>query len=220
MTTRLLANMFIAGGLLVAGCNALPPGSGRIVSDSRSVGSFTAVAVNSGLLADVEVAAGAAWSVTVVGDDNLVGYVSTSVAGDVLTVRLPDATLNSNRPEHLRIEITAPALTSLEAAGAADVTARGLAAETLSLSASGAGKLSAFGTSDRVDARASGAGALHARTLAAHDVVVHGDGGAEVEVCADGRLDLHLSAAASARYACSPTDVHKDVTSGASAQAE
>jgi hypothetical protein len=177
------------------------------------------VAVESGLPTDVSVAAGAAFTVTVTGDDNLVGYVSTSVSGGELTVRLPDR-INFNDRDHLHIEITAPALTAVAADGAADVVARGLGGDALSLSASGAGTLTAYGSAARIDAHASGAGRVNARMLAAHDAVIHGDGAGELQVCADGRLDLHLSGGSRARYACNPVEVHKDVSGGSSAEAE
>jgi hypothetical protein len=113
-------------------------------------------------------------------------------------VKLPELLSFYNR-DSLRVEITAPALNALEANGGATLTARGATDEALALTANGSGRIEAFG-------------------FAAHDVVARGQGAAQLELCADGRLELHLSGGSHATYQCHPAQVSDDISGGSSAE--
>jgi hypothetical protein len=203
--------------LWVAGCQPLPSGSGRIIHQQRSVAAFHTLEVNSALHADVT--AGKAQSLTVSGDDNLVGYVETKVSGGSLIVELKPGVQGSN--DDLLISITVPSLDSITANGAAEVTARSLTADRLRLVASGASQLSATGNAAVLDADSSGSSDLRARGLTAADVTLTASGASSGEVCAAESLELHLSGASRAVYGCQPKTVRGDDITGAStAQAE
>lgn len=110
----------LAGILLViSSCNNII-GSGRIVSEKRTVGPFTGISASQAI--SVEVSIGAEPAVTVEADDNLIKYVSTSVSGGVLRIRMEDNTSFSN--SHIRVYVTATELDKLTASTSADINVK------------------------------------------------------------------------------------------------
>lgn len=215
-----LVHVLALSGALPGCFSTLPVGSGVVVDDPRAVEPFAAVYAQNGLIVDVSIVPDAPLAVTVTGDDNLVGYVETSVSEGTLTVRLPERTTSPNDPERLHVTISTPTLASVGARGAARVSVEGMTGEALTLGADSAAQVTVSGEVARLDVRASAQGSVAARTLTARTVVASGDAGGRIEVCATERVELHLNGGAHALYACSPTEVTEDVQGGASATAE
>jgi len=123
--------------LLLTSCN-YTTGSGKIVSEKRTVGQFTALSASNGF--EVEVKIGPVQEVTVEADDNLMKYIRTEVSGSTLKIRTEDLHNLSNA--HLKVYITTPELKSITASSAADVKVLDLLKGTGTLSfnaSSGAG---------------------------------------------------------------------------------
>jgi hypothetical protein len=201
----------------IAGCvGSLPAPSGITKEDSRVVDPFAKVSVQSGLSATLGM--GATQSVVVVGDENLVGLVGTSVSDGVLTVALPES-FRASAADPLQIQIVSAApLLALSTSGGARLTAQGLAGDALALDASGASTLTAAGATGRLAATLSGASHVEALGLGAHDVSVGASGASLAEVCAQASIDLHLSGASRALYSCAPSSVTTDLSGGSTAE--
>ncbi len=210
-----LVGTFALGGCVLL---PLPSGSGRVIQDARPVGAFALVDVESGLR--VHVAAGETPSLVGIGDDNLVRLVDTGVTGGALTLRL-QGDYQAVDGDPLRVEVVAPAaLATLSVDAASQLTADGLAADRLSVNASGSAAVTLAGTSGSLDVTATGASTINARGLAAGNVELHAEGASRVEVCGAGALDMHLSGASRAYWACNPTSVTLDATGASTAQPE
>ncbi len=116
LTALMLALTACGGGAVDA--------SGEIVSQARDVTTFERIEAFGLLDIRVVVDPIAAPTVTVHYDDNVVDQVVTEVSGGTLMVRLDDAVTfppGGNR----RVEVVLPALTYLEAAGGAGISATG-----------------------------------------------------------------------------------------------
>lgn len=194
----------------LAGCDlarAGVRGSGKARSESRTVAGFAAVATAGAI--DLEIAIGAATSVTVTGDDNIVPLIRTEVHGDQLVI---DSTRPYQTRSPLRVRITTPSLTALTASGASDSTIRGVTGESLALTATGAGDIDVTGAVDQLTVTITGAGEIHARALTAARVSARITGAGELDVTATAALDATVTGAGTVRYAGAPPQVRRQVT--------
>jgi hypothetical protein len=113
---RQISFLFAYICLLFCSCN-YETGSGNIITEKRSVASFSGISVGGSF--EVEVKSGASQSVEVEADDNVIKYIETNVSGDVLKIRLSGMHGLSN--VHLKVLITTPGLESIKASASADV---------------------------------------------------------------------------------------------------
>jgi hypothetical protein len=206
-------------------------GSGNIVTRAIQVTSFSKLEVTGSFTATVSV--GNSESVSVRVDDNLVDSLGVGVSDDKLHVGLRSGT--SVRNATLEADVTVRSLESLEGSGASTIRlSSGLAADTMSITMSGASRLSGpielgggsiglsgaseaelSGSATTLDVTASGASRLDARELTIHELTIDLSGASEAEVTVTGSLSAGASGASTLRYAGLPTIARSD-TSGAS----
>ncbi len=138
--------------ILFSSCN-YTTGSGNIVTEKRTVGQFTALAVSNGF--EVEVKIGPVQEVTVEADDNLIKHIRIEVSGNTLKIRTED--LNNLSNAHLKVFITTPELKSITASSAADVKVLDLVkgVGTLSFDASSGAEIEAEVDAPEVNAGSS-----------------------------------------------------------------
>jgi hypothetical protein len=157
--------LLLCAALVSAGCAGmtLPPGSGNVVREERSVAEFTAISVCCGM--QLEFTQGDQTTVELEGDDNLLAEVETVMEGDQLIVRFqrPFTVFSFMGNERIRVYVTAPTLEGLDLSGGAHGKAAAIETETLRLMASG-------GSQVDID------------LLQADDFVVDLSGGAEVAI--------------------------------------
>lgn len=113
-------------------------GSGKIVTETRDVGSFHAV--EAGSIAHVLVGDYPAGRVTVKTDDNLLVHVQTSVAEGTLRIGLADVTVQN---AELTVYVPAAGITRLDAKGIAAFSLETPLAGITGLKAGGAAKITA-----------------------------------------------------------------------------
>lgn len=113
-------------------------GSGRIVTETRDVGSFHAV--EAGSIAHVLVGDYPAGRVTVKTDDNLLVHVQTSVAEGTLRIGLADVTVQN---AELTVYVPAAGITRLDAKGIAAFSLETPLTGITGLKAGGAAKITA-----------------------------------------------------------------------------
>ncbi len=150
-------------------------GDGVATRDVRRVAALTGLDVGGSMI--VEVRVGAAPSLVVEGDSNLVHLVQTETRGSTLHIGT-EGRLRSSTP--LKVTYTVPRLTELNAGGSGHVTVRDLKGDPLDVRQGGSGVTRLYGEVAELDARVSGSGKIDAGELRA--------GSAKLAVSGSGRL--------------------------------
>ncbi len=212
---------------LLGGCGAggigatRVPGSGTIVTESRSVPAFDRIALAGE--GEVVVVAGDEPSLTVETDGNLLGHIETAVAGRTLEIAT-ERGIDIAPSRGVVYRVTTPSVTGVTLSGAGSVALGRWAADEFSVVLSGAGDVSI----ERLDARSldvviagagrvevagrvetqhvtlPGAGSYEAAGLESDhaSVSASGVGSAVLQVASD--LDANVSGAGSIDYYGSP----------------
>lgn len=164
-------------------------GSGVYAEQTRPMGPFSEVVLSGGLKA--ELSAGAEPSVVVSGDDNIVCAIETTVSGDKLVIS-PEPGIAFSERQPLLVRVTATTLSSVEASGASEISARGISTRSLNVEASGASRVDLTGWAEHVELEASDASVIKAFDLASNTALVEASGASKVRVRAD--LEVHVEA--------------------------
>ena len=175
-------------------------GSGRIVTETRDVGSFHAV--EAGSIAHVLVGDYPAGRVTVKTDDNLLVHVQTSVAEGTLRIGLADATVQN---AELTVYVPAAGITRLDAKGIAAFSLETPLAGITGLKAGGAAKITAEHPLQTNDAAIETSGTAHIAVEAMTGTLerISATGGSEIKLksTATGRT-IELRASGTSRLVC------------------
>lgn len=174
-------------GLTVAACGTV--GSGDLVTESRTVGSFDGLDISEGINVKLLVDPGATPSVSVTFDDNLLSKLVTEVRGGTLVVEFNGSVsiLGSGR----FVDVTVDSLESIEVSGGADLNGFGTTAD-YRLSASGGADVDLHGL-DAANVEVDISGGANARVFASESVVGEASGGADLTVSGDpdqSRIDI------------------------------
>jgi hypothetical protein len=148
MARRLLLFVLLAM-FVISACGT--PGSGNLVTQDRVAGAFSGIEVSGALRVTVTVDPAAEPAIRVTFDDNLIDIIETRISGARLVIGSTDSYSVSGGGQ--RIEVTTPALTSVEASGASKVVGFGEVAD-LDVEVSGASETdlsSLFAERVRVD---------------------------------------------------------------------
>lgn len=193
-------------------------GSGRVLEEVREVEPFQAIAAHDALVVSYE--PGEVATVIVRGDDDLVPLVRALVREGVLVLEMVEDTRYESRTP-LEVLVVGPAVSVVEAHGAAQVRAKldgtgrvrlladgasqvwvsELGASEAILEVSGAARLEVKGRTDAVTLTAAGASRIDAGALVAAHVEVDVSGAAHVEVYAAGDVRGSASGASVVRLA-------------------
>ena len=231
-TRRLLATATATTVLcfVATACQSVS-GSGNVVTRQIQTTSFTKLEVSGTF--HVTVSTGDAEAVSVRVDDNLVDSLDVGVSGTTLHIGLKSGTSVTNAT--LQADVTVPSLEALDGSGATTITLSDvLAADTLSVSLSGASRLSGpididggslelsgasdaepSGSATSLTITESGASQLNATALTIDQLTIDLSGASHADVSVTGSLSAGASGASTLRYAGSPT-VSRSETSGAS----
>lgn len=216
--------------LLLSACAfAQAPGGGASQEQQREVASFERLHVASGL--KVTVTPGAT-SVRLSGDEKLLALVETEVEDGELEVRLKRG--HSGRTGEVRISLSTPRLTAVEASGGSTVesqvpargafaaeasggsaiTVRALDAERVAVEASGGSRVTLQGRAGDVAAEVSGGSALRAGELELSSLTVDASGGARVEAGPSRQLTGDLSGGSVVRLSREPAQRTVETSGG------
>lgn len=200
-------------------------GSGDIKSETRKLQSFEALSLE--YPADVTVKQGAANSIVITADDNLLKQISNDIEGGVLTITNSERDWNERVSPTKTVEIvitlkdvnkiTLPSAGSLlvtdlktdsldlVVSGAGDISLEGLDVTSLEITLSGAGNISADGKAESVGVRISGFGDYEGGDLQSQTATVRITGAGSATVWADDTLDATISGAGDIKYYGDPT---------------
>jgi len=210
-------------------------GSGDIVSEKRTTGSFTAINVGGGF--DVELRIGSPTEVTVEADDNLIKYVETSVKDGQLRIRLDDMNVHD---AHLKVLITAPSINGIDASAGASVEVKdelrsdgsvrlhassgadiksALDAPETDLGASSGGEVNVSGRTKTIKAVVSSGSTIEAKDLLSENAEVEASSGGSASVHASLQLNAKASSAGNITYR-GAANVQKSISSGGEVEKE
>jgi hypothetical protein len=192
-------------------------GSGNIITEKKSVESFTGISAGSAF--EVEVKIGSPASVEIEADDNLMKLVNVRVSNNELKISLKESVNISNG--HLKAFVTVPSLNYIESSGAAAIVVLDIVknAGKIKLHASGAAKIKVevdapevkaessgaanielTGKTKNFDADASGAGNIHASGLMSENAKAEASGAGNVHIYASVKLKANASGAGNVFY--------------------
>lgn len=190
---------------------ASPARAADVAAEPRTVPAFDRISLRGPVDADVKV--GAAQSVVVRADRDLVPRIVTRVEGTTLVVEgAARRSWFGSRSEAARVEISIPSLRALAIEGSGDARVEGGQGEldlairgsgdldwrgdvaALSLAIRGSGDATVAGRADRLRVEVDGSGDVDAKALSAGaaDVAVHGSGDVQVRL-AGGPLRARVS---------------------------
>ena len=177
--------------LATAACGTI--GSGEVVSEDRSVGSFDSLEVSDGVDVELLVDPAAVPSVSVSIDDNLLDQLVTEVRGSTLVIEF-DGSVTILSGDHL-VSVTLGSLERIDASGGADLTGTGL--------------------DDEYRVEASGGADVDLSDLEAKAVEVDVSGGADVRVFATESIEGEVSGGANVTVFGDPDRSRIDTSGGA-----
>jgi hypothetical protein len=204
-------------------------GNGNIKTEDRSVGDFKNIDV--GGAAKVMISQGDQHSVKIEGDENLLQYIEVNQEGDRIVIR--ERTGFNLRPTgDIRIYVTAPVFSNIDASGASDIIGQTkisnpenmemhmsgagdikmeVDAPRLTFRMSGAGSIYIKGQTKEVDLEMSGAGSAHFYDLLSENTRVNLSGVGSAHVYASVKLDATVNGVGSIDYKGNATDVNQHV---------
>jgi len=206
-------------------------GSGRAVTEERSVSGFHGIAVS--VPGRVELVQGADEGMTLTADDNVLARIITNVDRGVLRVRFPrGVSVRARTPIHLVVR--ARTVDSISIAGAARLEARKLegdriavelagsasallpavAARELVLGTSGHCHAMLGGKTERFVLKIAGAGEINAARLEAQQATVRIAGSAQVAAWVLRSLEARVTGSGAVRYFGDPRIERRVVGSG------
>lgn len=184
MRSRFLIAIGLSATLLAA-CN---PGSGNVVTETREVADFEAIAIGSALTVRLEVKPGAKTEVVVNYDDNLIDRVITEVSGGILTIDVDGSMSTFGGGRYVSVVVD-----SLE-----------------SLEISGASNLDGVGEIDSYRLLASGAADVDLRDVIASDISIEISGSSDVSIHASNSVAGEVSGASDVTIYGDPSNVRVD----------
>lgn len=218
-------------GLLDGWSSERVQGNGKITTQSRELGHFSALA--STVSGNVEVRIGATESVTVETDENLQALLETVVENGTLRIR-PVRKNISLSTRTMKIIVQARALDRVSVAGSGSVradnlrgeslkfdiggsgslVARQLAAQAVTVSLGGSGNMETSGKAERLQVSIGGSGNVQADKLATRTANVSIGGSGEVTLWATQSLAVNLAGSGDIGYYGDPQVSKSVVGSG------
>ncbi|MBL6751992.1 MAG: DUF2807 domain-containing protein [Nevskia sp.] len=208
----LLAAAFGAGLAAAAVCGALPAaadtahttdspfgtsvrGSGALRTQPRTVGAFNAISASGGI--DLDLRIGPQAAVTVEADDNLQDLIRTEVHDGTLVLDSRGSWSSRHDPV---VHVTVPAIERLETNGSGQATLNDLAADTLKITLSGSGGVSATGKVRQLQLAIEGSGDADLDNLDIRAAAVRIDGSGNANLSPRDSLDATINGSGDVRY--------------------
>jgi hypothetical protein len=186
---------------------AVAPAHGA--EQARQLGAFRAIDVHGPI--NIEVRAGQAQSVRVIGRPEFIGKVITSVKADELRIDYAEKN-NVSLKDGDRIVVTVPSLVKCVVEGAGQVVIENVKEERLDLQFEGAGRLEAKGSAKWLRLKARGVGEVTTQYLKADRADVNFEGIGDVKVHASQTLNAVVRGMGSLTYFGRPKSLNKSVS--------
>ena len=176
-------------------------GSGKVITETRTVSGFTGVEVNGD--ARVVIEPGDNETLEIAADDNLMQYLTADVKGSKLVLG-PKNLTNLSPTERITYRVTAKSLSSVDASGSVKVEAKGIRTDSLSISLSGSGEIEVSGEATTQKVVLSGSANYEAGNLASKDANITISGSGKAVVAASDKLSVTVSGSGDVEYIGAP----------------
>jgi hypothetical protein len=177
--------------------------------EARQLAAFRAIAIHGPI--NIEVHAGQAQSVKVMGRPEFVSRVTTNVAAEELKIDYSGKN-NVSMKDGDKIVVTVPSLVKCVVEGAGQVVIDNVKEERIDLQFEGAGRLEAKGTTKWLRLKARGVGEVTTQNLKADRADVNFEGIGDVKVHASQTLNAVVRGMGSLTYYGKPKALNKSVS--------
>lgn len=219
--------------ILLFSCFRTHHGSGRIITETKTVATFNAVDVSNSI--DVELTQGNKNEVIVEADDNIIQYVNVENKGGVLHISFRSNVNVSNYT--VKVKVTSPAFTKIEANSSADITSTNTitSADKISVTASSSADIdlkvdapsiladagssatiNLEGKTQQFEASASSSADINAENLKAESVNATAGSSGTCNVFASVKLNAEANSSGSVNYTGGVTNIVKKESSSGS----
>lgn len=189
-------------------------GSGKLVSQTRSVGTFNGIQVTN--FAKVFVTQDSLESLRIEADDNIMDRVMTSINGGVLSVGLKDGSYNTVT---VNVYASMKSIKRLESTGAADfLTTIPISTDTIFCRITGTGTVTLTGMAAYEAVEIMGAGTIKNFDLAASRCSASISGTGNIDVNVSEQLDAMITGTGTITYEGNPLVVNQIVSGVGSIQ--
>jgi hypothetical protein len=214
-----LLGLFIVLALMLGACSFVTissnsvVGSGKVVSERRGVSDFTSIMLLGS--AHVEVFFGAAESVNIEADDNIVPLIETVVKnGQLIISNKTNANFTSANP--VRVNVTMKSMKGVTLSGSGIINISEIAGDSLMINLPGSGDLTVTGTANTVNISLPGSGNIYCDGLKANSATVALNGSGNIEVFAMQNLDASVRGSGTIHYGGNPAQVSKNISGSGS----
>lgn len=214
--------------MLSHGCAFGINGSGNVVTENRSVVSFSGIDLRCS--ANVIFMQGEEQSVKVEAEDNIISHITTEVEGGELIVGTDGKRINAHKD--ITVYVTVKELCLLELSGSGNMTGTNyincdnmtmsvsgsgnikadIRALTMKVMVSGSGNLEVSGAATSCDIRIAGSGNVNARNLQVMNSSVSIPGSGVSTVNASNELDVRIHGSGLVRYISEPLKLRTSIT--------
>ncbi len=202
-----------ASCVITTGCGLMGPhvtGSGVSKSETRTVGDFTKIGLDSSVDAEVEI--GSPAKVEITSDDNLLAHIRTDVSDGRLVIGFENGWFDTKSKTVAHVVV--PKLEGFEIGGSANGEIRGLNGATFHATIGGSGQIHASGAVDELRATVGGSGGVDCSSIKAKHAKVSIGGSGSVKVDASESLDVSIGGSGSVYYRGDPKVTQKIGGSG------
>ena len=219
----LITALIVAGLFILPSCRKVV-GEGPVVTETRTVGSFTGISFETA--GKVNFTIGPEQHVELIAQQNILDVLQTNIVSGVLHIDFKDNVRVRNY-EEIIVNITAPSADYLRLSGSGDINANGIiAANSFTMTISGSGNIYVQNATiaDKIKASVSGSGSMSILDGSAinEDIDISGSGNidlagvpaqygatrtsgsGDVKVNLSKSLDVHISGSGSVYYRGSP----------------
>ena len=204
MKLRILTGLsLLASALVLSGCffHDSIRGSGTVVSESRDVKGFTGIELmGSGKLvieqSDTE-------SLSIKTDDNLMEFIVAKVENGTLKL-YPKESFNLDPSSELTFTLLVKKLNKVGVSGGAEIDARGIKTDSLTIAVSGAAEIKITGETVDHKVAISGTGELSAEGFNSKSASISISGAGHAVLAVSDRLDVEVSGAGEVEYIGNP----------------
>ena len=183
-------------------------GSGEITSETRNVANFTEV--RSEGVFEVTITQGTPQSVEIIGDDNIIPEVKSTVSGNELSLYLDED--HNYKDITLKVNITVPGITSIKNYGIGDISITGVdTMDDFNVYNSGTADITIQGNAKSLDLKNEGTGKFKGFLFAIDDCDVTLIGSGDCEINSANTLNVSIEGNGDVYYIGSPT-IEADIT--------
>lgn len=232
LCTGLLLCLLVIFGLILTGCaKENLYGSGRVVTEERTVARFEDLVLEGPL--EVHLKQGTGTPLRLEAEDNVMRFIETTVNGATLRVKIRDhVNLKRIKPIHVYVDsekyrkivfsgsgslnstgtdTIKTTLFSYEINGSANANLR-VAANEVNIWVNGSGNLQLEGTTEDYDSEINGSGNISAAGLQSVNAGIRINGSGEQQIWVTEKLDARIQGSGNIRYKGTPATVNTSVS--------